>query len=141
MGERATSNCIIVLYIRLIPRIDPEGPICNPTVKLLGHIALDLAQPRVALQTYQEPLAARLERSDLKCTVIPDVYDSITCAYTEIGIVSEAFAYLEEAKAIHLTSDQNPCLESLPFMRWYISELANPTKSRRLHDSAGFSKN
>ena len=76
-------------------------------MRLLGHIALDLAQPRVALQAYQETLAARLKHSDLNSPVIADVYDSIACAYTEIGIVSEALAYLDKAKAIHLANDQN----------------------------------
>jgi tetratricopeptide (TPR) repeat protein len=37
--------------------------------------------------------------------MIADVYDSIACAYTEIGDTSKAFAYLDKAKAIHLAND------------------------------------
>ncbi|KZN88087.1 hypothetical protein EN45_066560 [Penicillium chrysogenum] len=47
--------------------------------RLLGHIALDLAQPESAL----------------------NVYDSIACSYTEQGMVTEAFRYLSKAAAIH----------------------------------------
>jgi tetratricopeptide (TPR) repeat protein len=87
--------------------VDRSGPICNPAVRLLGHIALDLSQPRAALEAYQETLTARLKHSDPNSPVIADVYDSIACAYTEVGDVSKAFAYLDKAKAIHFANDPN----------------------------------
>jgi tetratricopeptide (TPR) repeat protein len=80
---------------------------CNPAVRLLGHIALDPSQPRAAFEAYQETLTARLKHSDPNSPIIADVYDSIACAYTEIGDVSNAFAYLDKAKAIHLANDPN----------------------------------
>src|SRR5271169_5158064 len=67
----------------------------------------DLSRPRAALEAYQETLAARLKHSDPSSPVIADVYYSIACAYTEIGNMSEAFGYLDKAKAIHLANNPN----------------------------------
>jgi tetratricopeptide (TPR) repeat protein len=88
-------------------KVDREGPLCNPAVRLLGHIGLDLVRQRIALQEYQETLATRLKNHDLSSPMIADVYDSIACAYTEIGDVSQAFEYLEKATAIRLANDPN----------------------------------
>lgn len=72
---------------------------------MLGHIALDVAQPRAALRAYQQTLKARLKLVDANDPQIADVYDSIACAYTEIGDITNALAILDKAKAIHLSHD------------------------------------
>jgi tetratricopeptide (TPR) repeat protein len=72
---------------------------------MLGHVALDVAQPRVALKAYQNALAARLKLFDSKDPKIADVYDSISCAYTEIGDVAQALEILDKSKAIHLSNN------------------------------------
>lgn len=72
---------------------------------MLGHIALDVAQPKVALKAYQSTLRARLKFCDSNSPQIADVYDSIACAHTEIGDVTQAFEILEKSKAIHLRND------------------------------------
>ena len=71
--------------------------------RLLGHIALDLAQPESALGAYQKALNIRLELEEENSPPIADVYDSIACSYTEMGKVMEAFEYLSKAEAIHNT--------------------------------------
>lgn len=72
---------------------------------MLGHIALDVAQPKVALNAYQKTLEARLKLFDSNNPQIADIYDSIACAYTEIGDVTEALVILDKSKAIHLSND------------------------------------
>ncbi|KAI9877967.1 MAG: hypothetical protein M1830_002335 [Pleopsidium flavum] len=62
--------------------VDLEGPTCNPAVRLLGHIALDMGQPRLALEAYQEALAAQLN-------------------YTDTDKVTQAFEYLDKAVKTH----------------------------------------
>lgn len=69
--------------------------------RLLGHIALDLAQPESALSAYQKALKIREELEEENSPPIADVYDSIACSYTEQGMVAEAFQYLSKAAAIH----------------------------------------
>ncbi|KAJ5326461.1 Tetratricopeptide-like helical [Penicillium brevicompactum] len=68
--------------------------------RLLGHIALDLAQPESALGAYQKALKIRLELEE-NSPPIAEVYESIACSYTEMGKVTEAFEYLSKAEAIH----------------------------------------
>ncbi|KAJ5356660.1 Tetratricopeptide-like helical [Penicillium concentricum] len=69
--------------------------------RLLGHIALDLAQPDSALSAYQRALTVREKLEKENSPPIADVYDSIACSYTEQGMVTEAFQYLSKAAAIH----------------------------------------
>ncbi|KAI9853128.1 MAG: hypothetical protein M1824_001541 [Vezdaea acicularis] len=87
--------------------IDRSGPMCNPAIRLLGHVALDLSRPKAAVEAYQETLLARLKHSSPDSPAIADVYDSIACAYTEIGDVVKAFEYLDKAKDIHFSNDPN----------------------------------
>ncbi|KAJ5800165.1 Tetratricopeptide-like helical [Penicillium psychrosexuale] len=69
--------------------------------RLLGHIALDLAQPESALSAYQKALRVIEEIEEENSPLISDVYDSIACSYTEQEMVTEAFRYLSKAAAIH----------------------------------------
>lgn len=69
--------------------------------RLLGHIALDVAQPKAALSAYQKALRAREALEQPDSPPIADVYDSIACSYTEQGNTAEAFEYLSKAAAIH----------------------------------------
>ena len=81
--------------------VDREDETCNPAVRLLGHIALDMAQPRAALDAYNETLAARLKLVPSDDPAIADVYDSIACALTEMGDTGQAFKTLKKAVEIH----------------------------------------
>lgn len=65
--------------------------------RLLGHIGLDMAQPRAALAAYEKALAARETLEEPNSPPIADIYDSIACSYTEQGRVAEAFEYLSKA--------------------------------------------
>jgi tetratricopeptide (TPR) repeat protein len=87
--------------------VDREGPTCNPAVRLLGHIALDMARPRAALEAYHEALEARLKLVEPDDPAIADVYDSIACSYTEMDNVMKAFEYLDKAKKIHHARNPN----------------------------------
>ncbi|KAH0545465.1 hypothetical protein FGG08_000466 [Glutinoglossum americanum] len=81
--------------------VNRGGPTCNPAIRLLGHVALDMAQPEAALKAYYETLAARLELVESDSPEIANVYDSIACSYTEMNNVEQAFEYLEKAMRIH----------------------------------------
>ena len=85
--------------------MDRGDELCNPAVRLLGHVALDLAQPKAALEAYNETLAARLKLVPANDPVIANVYDSIACALTEMGDEGQAFAILDKAVAIHNAND------------------------------------
>lgn len=85
--------------------MDRGDELCNPAVRLLGHVALDVAQPKAALEAYNETLAARLKLVSAHDPVIGHVYDSIACALTEIGDKIQAFAILGKAVAIHNAND------------------------------------
>lgn len=85
--------------------VDRGDELCNPAVRLLGHVALDLAQPKAAFKAYNETLAARLKLVSANDTVIANVYDSVACALTEMGDEVQAFAILDKAVAIHNAND------------------------------------
>ncbi|MCJ1335340.1 hypothetical protein MMC09_000608 [Bachmanniomyces sp. S44760] len=85
--------------------VDREDDICNTAVRLLGHIALDMAQPKAALVAYNETLSARLKLVPSDDPAIADVYDSIACAHTETGDTTQAYKYLDKAIAIHEAKD------------------------------------
>ena len=70
-GLSLTNN----LSIRLAAQAD----------RLLGHIALDIAHPRVALSAYEKALALREKFKDPVSLEIAEVLDSIACSLTEIG--------------------------------------------------------
>ena len=57
--------------------VDRGDELCNPAVRLLGHVTLDVAQPKVALEAYNETLAARLKLVSADGPVIANVYDSV----------------------------------------------------------------
>ncbi|KAI0970862.1 hypothetical protein F4678DRAFT_434919 [Xylaria arbuscula] len=90
--------------------------------RLLGHISLDLARPRAALEAYQDALAARRQIEKPESPPIADVYDSIVCSLTEIGNVVEAAEYLNRAMAIHAAHDplkrgRTEAIRALTFLR------------------------
>ena len=87
--------------------VDRDDELCNPAVRLLGHIALDMAQPKAALEAYNETLAARLKFVSAHDPTIANIYDSVACALTEIGDQFQAFAILDKAVAIHNANDPN----------------------------------
>ena len=74
---------------------------CNPAVRLLGHIARDMAQPKAALDAYNETLAARLKLVPSDNPAIADVYDSIACTLTQKEDTGQAFKTLDKAVEIH----------------------------------------
>ncbi|KAL8908947.1 MAG: hypothetical protein Q9207_000523 [Kuettlingeria erythrocarpa] len=85
--------------------VDRDSELCNPAVRLLGHVALDLAQPKAALEAYNETLAACLKLVSANDPTIANVYDSIACAFTEMGDEVQALEILEKAVAIHQAND------------------------------------
>ena len=109
--------------------VDREGPICNPAVRLLGHIALDLAQPRAALEAYKETLAARLKLVDENDPAIADVYDSIACSYTEINDVPNAYACLDKAVKIHEANDPDRMARTLFILSMTHLRAKDPDKA------------
>ena len=66
---------------------------------------MDLAQPRAALEAFQETLALRLKLVSPDDPIIANVYDSIACSYTEMDKASKALEYLDMASEIHLACD------------------------------------
>jgi len=102
--------------------IDPYGRICAQAYRLLGHIGLDVAQPRAALSAYQEALAAREKLEEPNSPAIAEVYDSIACSYSEIGDVTQALEHLAKADAINFahfdkTSARTQAIYSLAYLR------------------------
>jgi tetratricopeptide (TPR) repeat protein len=69
-------------------------------IRLLGHIALDIAQPTRALEAYTECLEARRKLVDASKPTIANVLDSVACAHVELNNLPEAFAALEESARI-----------------------------------------
>lgn len=86
-------------------KINPSGPIAAQAYRILGHISLDMARPNAALQAYEKALTIREALETPDSPPIADVYDSIACAHTEAGRVSEGFKYVEKSTAIHLRHD------------------------------------
>ncbi|KAI9765919.1 MAG: hypothetical protein M1840_007060 [Geoglossum simile] len=80
--------------------VDRDGPTCNPALRILGHVALDMAQPKAALEAYAETLTARLKLVEPDSPEIANVYDSIACSYTEMNNVTKSFEYLNKAMEI-----------------------------------------
>ncbi len=88
----------------------------------MGHISLDLARPRAALEAYKEALAVRQKIEEPESPPIADVYDSIACSLTEIGDIVEAKEYLAKAMSIHhaydpLKTDRTEAIRALTFLR------------------------
>ena len=85
--------------------VDRGDELSNPAVRLLGHVALDVAQPKAALKAYNETLATRLKLVSANDPTIANVYDSVACALTEMGDEVQAFSILDKAVAIHNAND------------------------------------
>jgi hypothetical protein len=77
------------------------GPNTAQAYRLLGHVSLDLNQPCAALAAYKQALALREQLEPPKSLPIADICDSLACAVTEAGVVSDAFAQLGRATEIH----------------------------------------
>ncbi|KAL1960258.1 hypothetical protein VTO42DRAFT_8801 [Malbranchea cinnamomea] len=73
--------------------------------RLLGHIALDLAQPKAALLAYQKALNVREGLEEPNSPPIAEEYESIACSFAEQGQVAKAFGYLAKAADIHRIRD------------------------------------
>ncbi|KAF4459225.1 hypothetical protein FALBO_14020, partial [Fusarium albosuccineum] len=92
---------------------DVSGPIATQAHRLLGHVFLDLAQPRAALSTYKKTLELTEKLDGHDSPPVADVCDSIACAYTEVGEVEHAFEYLEKATTIHNSHDPSRMMRTL----------------------------
>ncbi|KAI4155541.1 MAG: hypothetical protein LQ340_000932 [Diploschistes diacapsis] len=86
-------------------QVDRTSMACNQAVRLLGHIALDMAQPVRALQLYTECLEYRRKLVDSSNQSIANILDSIACAQVELNDTPKAFEALEEASQIHHKND------------------------------------
>jgi tetratricopeptide (TPR) repeat protein len=73
--------------------------------RLLGHVSLDLAQPRAALAAYSQALDLRTQFEAPESPPIADVLDSLACANVEAGNVAAASEQLDRATAIHNAHD------------------------------------
>lgn len=96
-----------VLDFGLTLGIDRGDGLWNPAVRLLGYIALDLAQSKAALKAYNETLTARLKLVLADDPVIAHVYNSVACALTEMGNEVQAFAILDKAVAIYSANNSS----------------------------------
>ncbi|KAF2468654.1 uncharacterized protein BDR25DRAFT_335130 [Lindgomyces ingoldianus] len=102
--------------------LDPNSRICAQAYRILGHINLDVAQPRAALSAYQKALVVREKIEEPDSPAIAEVYDSIACSYSEIGDVTLALEYLAKADAINFvqfneTSARTQAIYSLAYLR------------------------
>lgn len=92
-SEQPTTAKTFFLY-GLGLEIYPNSRLWAQAYRLLGHIGLDVAQPRVALSAYQNALAAREKLEEPNSPAIAEVYDPIACGYSDIEDVSKALEYL-----------------------------------------------
>ncbi|KAF2682646.1 hypothetical protein K458DRAFT_432621 [Lentithecium fluviatile CBS 122367] len=102
--------------------IEPDSRISAQAYRLLGHIGLDVAQPRAALTACQKALAAREKIEEPESPAIAEVYDSIACRFSEIGDVTKALDYLEKADKINCshfnrTSARTQAIYALAYLR------------------------
>ncbi|KAF2267608.1 TPR-like protein [Lojkania enalia] len=109
--------------------IDSTTRIAAQAYRLLGHIGLDVAQPRGALAAYQKALAAREKLEKPNSPAIAEVYDSIACSYSEIGDVPQALEALNNADAINFkhyggTSARTQAIYSLAYLRGHQPDKA-----------------
>ncbi|KAI9669757.1 MAG: hypothetical protein M1831_007453 [Alyxoria varia] len=81
--------------------LNRESELCNPAVRMVGHCALDKAQPCAAVTAYNECLQSRIKLRGADSPAVADVLDSVACSHTELGETDESFALLERAFAIH----------------------------------------
>jgi tetratricopeptide (TPR) repeat protein len=100
--------------------VDCSSLTCNQAVRLLGHNALDIAQPKRALEAYTECLEARRMLVDTSDPTIANVLDSVACAHVELNNLPEAFAALEEAARIHQQNDPQKMART-----WFIYSMAH----------------
>ncbi|TPX21002.1 hypothetical protein DIZ76_016899 [Coccidioides immitis] len=61
---------------------------------LLGHIALDLAQPSAARSVYRQAFRVREALEGPHSPSVADIYGDIACSYTEQGNVADALKYI-----------------------------------------------
>lgn len=102
--------------------VDPNIRIIAQAYRLLGHISLDVAQPRAALTAYQKAFEAREKFEEPNSSAIAEVYDSIACSFCEIGDVAKALEYLEKSDEINFahydkTSARTQAIYALAYLR------------------------
>ena len=85
--------------------VNRDSELCNPAMRLLGHVALDLTQSKIALEIYNETLATRLKIVSTNDSTIVNVYDSIVCALIEMSDEVQALTILKKVVAIHKADD------------------------------------
>lgn len=95
------------LQLGLRRQIDPNGASAAQAHRPLGHVFLDLARPRAALDAYHKALAIREKIEEPDSPPIADVYDSIACSYCEIGDTASAYNWLDKALSIHRAHDHS----------------------------------
>lgn len=93
---------------------------CNQALRLLGHNALDMAQPARALLVYTECLESRRKLVDSSDPTIANVLDSVACAQVELNNMPKAFEALEEASQIHHRNDPQKMGRT-----WFIYSMAH----------------
>ena len=81
--------------------------------RILGHIYVDVARPRAALEAYSQALALRTEIEAPESPPIADVLDSLACANIEAGDTTTATSLLDRATAIHEAHDPSKMSRTL----------------------------
>ncbi|KAF2744655.1 TPR-like protein [Sporormia fimetaria CBS 119925] len=102
--------------------IDPNSRISAQAYRILGHIGLDLAQPRAALTAYHKALEVRKQIEEPNSPAIAEVYDSIACSYCEINDAPKALEYLAKSDEINFahhgkTTGRTQAIYSLAYLR------------------------
>ncbi|KAF2755485.1 hypothetical protein EJ05DRAFT_502944 [Pseudovirgaria hyperparasitica] len=109
--------------------IDPESRVYAHVYRLLGHIALDIAQPRAALAAYQRAYEVTELLDGPESIAVGEVLDSLACSCAEIGDVLRARAYLERSDEINQaqngrTSSRTQAIFALAYLRGHEPEEA-----------------
>ena len=88
-----------------------------------------MAQPRAALEAYNEALASRFKLVQPTSPAIADVYDSIACSYTEIGDVTKAFEYLDKATKIRYSNNPDRMARTFAILAMTHLRAGNPDEA------------
>ncbi|KAK0639179.1 tpr repeat-containing protein [Cercophora newfieldiana] len=96
-------------------KADPSlpKPLAAQAHRLLGHVCLDLAQPRAALAAYSQALSLRETLEAPESPPIADILDSLACSNVEAGDAAAAASQLDRATAIHEAHDPSKMSRTL----------------------------
>lgn len=88
-----------------------------------------MAQPKAALEAYNETLASRLKLVEPDDPAIADVYDSIACSYTEMDNTPKALEILNKAREIREAKDSSRMARTLAIFAMTYLRAKMPAKA------------